>query len=67
MTLYCSPDPNSIRRAEEAMEREIEAQSSIVSITRTSKEELEREAFWARVERREQAKVRLSRLRLVRR
>ncbi len=66
-SLYVTPDPNSLRDAEERELRELTAQSSIVSIHRQSKEELEREAFWARVDRRQQSKAALSRLRVVRR
>ena len=54
MTLYCTPDANSIKRAEEAAEREIEAQSAILSVRRQSLWEIEAEqrraVFWANVD-----------------
>ncbi len=48
--LYVILDPVSIRDAEERDYRERQAGSSVVSITRTSAEQLRREAFWRAVE-----------------
>lgn len=47
--LYVTPDPNSIKRAEEAAARELYAQSAILSVHRQSAEEIAREDFWRRV------------------
>ena len=48
--LYVTLDPTSLRAAEEREWREQQAGSCVVSVTRTSAEQLRREAFWRAVE-----------------
>lgn len=53
--LYVEFDPQSVKDAEEREEREHRAASKVVSVTRTSAEALEREAFWRAVDKKRAA------------
>lgn len=53
MSLYVKPDPQSIKDAEDREYLEQQAGSAILSVTRTGRAQLEAEAFWHYVERKQ--------------